>query len=863
MRLFYAAFLIFLTAPIFSQNLQFGPVQGNALLRSHAAKQAQEKAQIAERLTGIDPRADFGDRVLGDCPPEAPLGTILVESGSFIVFEVDTFGYGISGFDGYLELLDGPDFNFGTANIADSTIILEYFANDGLIGINNDTLQIKYSEPGHAAIFEVVITVVRPGKTVVADGVSIDPGEVIQYCLDDELDFSSPKSCSVIESCLTNYDGEDNRSFHFSSYNYPDTCIVYYGSRFPGTDTLCIRICDELTVCDLFKIPVTVVGDTVKISSSNPFFDDFSNTTGPYPSSDNWLDDDVFVNTTFAKNPPSLGMVTFDGLDKGGSPYDLINGGVGDMLTSKAIDLSSFGGGDDVYLRFFFAPKGYGLAPELDDSFSLEFRNKQREWVNMTTYAGVDTLTLADVPDFEFVAVKIDDADFLHDAFQFRFVARSSPGGYGDWWHLDYIHLGNGSTEVNNFPDLAFATTPNSFLKNYTSIPLKHLKADLEGEVKNSEELNVSISNRRIDQSVSFQDSEIDFSESTLPQPLSGAFTVADAGSSLTSPLAHKSLLRVIPTANRTSLISGINSLPSANPLNIEGIYSFIPNQNEDANYEVNNTVKSKTILSDYFAHDDGSAEIQFFVQFSQGGEQIATGYKANVTDTLKAVRFMFPHFITEDFESQLFNLQVWIGEPDDEPEYERELLRPIYPDNLIDTLQGFTTYRLEDFFGEATPLVIPAGSTFYVGWEQITPAETGIPVGLDLTNQCGCNKANLGNGWINFPTSTFNGSLMVRPVFGETVSTINSIEESKQSKVSLLDVYPNPASEILNIDFKDALMSDYNYMVINQIGQTVMQGQLDNSLEIGQLADGYYYLQTLNKKTGEIWVNRFVVSKN
>ncbi len=865
MRLFYTILVSFITISGFSQNLQFAPVQGNPALRSHAVQEAVQAARAVERLTGTDPRNELGIRGLVECPPLPPLGSILVESGASILFEVDTFGFGQSGEPGFLALIGGPDFNYGQATLPDSTINFGFTADPGLDGINNDTILVEFSEPGNTDTISVVVTVVRAGRTIIADAVSIDPGEVIQYCLDDELGFPAPMACSQFADCPDGYDGGGGLNFHFRSYAFPDTCIVYYANRFPGTDTVCVEICDEMTVCDLFKIPITVRGDTLKINLDNPFFDDFSTVAGPYPSPDFWLDDDVFVNTTFAKDPPSVGLVTFDGLDRGGKPYELINGGVVDVLTSKAIDLSSFSTLDDVYLRFFFAPKGYGQGPELEDSFIIEFRNKQREWIEMASYEGLENVSLGVVPAFEFVAIKLENPSFFHEAFQFRFKAKTSPGGYGDWWHLDYVHFGNGSTEVNNFPDFAFATRPNSFLKNYTSMPLRHLKANLDGEIKKdtSEVLEVSISNRRNDETNNFSSSTITYQETTLPVPLGSSFTIADGNEPLTDPLNHKGLQTAIPPGNRQALITGINNLPDVEFLNIQCEFLFTPNASETGSiYELNNTVHSNTVLSDYFAHDDGSAEIQFFVQFAQGGENVAVKYHANVEDTLKGVQFMFPHYTFQDFGSQLFNLQVWIDTLGEEPDYERELLRPFYPDEVYDTLQGFTTYRLEDFFGDPTPIVIPANTDFYVGWQQLTTAEQGIPVGFDLTTSCGCNWANLGNGWIPFPTNSFDGTLMVRPVLGDLPSDTSTGIVEVDDQFRLFDIYPNPAADLLYVKLKSGLYEDYEYLIFNQLGQLVVQGNLQESIPVERLANGPYFLQTLNKKSGEILMSKFIVSK-
>ena len=92
-----------------------------------------------------------------------------------------------------------------------------------------------------------------------------------------------------------------------------------------------------------------------------PFYDDFSVNT-VYPSPAKWIDRFAFVNTDFAKYPPSVGVVTLDALDDKGTLYP----GAGqiqfqaDYLTSLPLRLDSIistekralSRGDSIYLSF-------------------------------------------------------------------------------------------------------------------------------------------------------------------------------------------------------------------------------------------------------------------------------------------------------------------------------------------------------------------------------------------------------------------------------------------------------------------------------------------------------------------------------
>ncbi|MEO1258379.1 MAG: T9SS type A sorting domain-containing protein [Bacteroidota bacterium] len=873
MRILYTAFLLLISAPfIFSQKLEFGPIQGNAVLRSHVAQQELKTNAYLKRHFGSLPNEGSNRDGLDDCPPDLPVNLIVVESGGTILIDVDTFGLAVDTTPPTIELITDPPLVYGMANYIDSTNVLSYEADPDLNGIAADTVLLQYEQGGGEGdtIIKIAIDIRRAPKTIVANTIVLDPGEVVEYCLTDDLDFPLPISCFTIVDCFVPYDGND---YHFD-YLINDSCIVYGASRFPGTDTVCLQLCDEIGICDMFKIPFQIRTETIILDLGEVFFDDFSNTIGPFPSPRKWLEDDVFINNTFARNPPSVGMATFDGLSRGGQPYELPAGGVGDRLTSVPIDLTGLNPGSSVYLKFFLAPKGFGQEPEIDDEFYVEFRNNQGEWIEMLEIDGPTGLILSDVPPFKFYAIKVDQSQFFHDAFQIRFSAETSPGGYGDWWHLDYIELKAGTTVDSNFVDFAFSTVPETFLRNYTSIPLRHLQEQIEAEIKDSidfelDRYQVSVSNRNFLNDYSFAESFVRFTRKETGNQFNENFNVASANESKTTPLAHNEISVVIPKDNRGQLIDSLEQLTGLNPIQIETSFEFVGNDDdEEVQFRPNDTVSLTTTFSNYFAHDDGSAEIQFFWRGPVGGEQAAIQYKTNVEDTLKGVRVMFPHFSFIDFTDQFFKLMVWQGDangPDRnaDPIYESEVLKPFYPDAIRDTLQGFTTYKLEDFSGP-TPVVMAPDTYFYVGFEQlVTTDPVGIPVGFDLNNPCDCNywRLNSDTTWVQYDPLVPEGAMMIRPVFADVINTTNSVGEIADEK-SVINLFPNPANSFLHVEIEQSVDREIDYHVFNQLGQLIDQGRLQRSIDVGNLSPGNYYLQLMDKFSGEVWIEKFVVSR-
>jgi hypothetical protein len=778
-----------------------------------------------------------------------------VQTGSSLLITIDTFGFGTDTSMPVLTVNNPGALLFGSATVAPQTIQIAYTAQAGLSSGGVDTLEISYIQGPLDTTVRLPVHVTRKGRILTGPLQAVGPGTVGTFCYGDLAVFDRPLACSELLGSSAGYDGLGEQLVHFTDYGAADTCLVYYASRFPGVDTVSVMLCDEWAVCDTFLLPFRILGDTI---DELPFFDDFSGAEGHYPSAARWLDRSVFVNRTLAFQPPSVGFATFDGLDRRGDVYPFFNQ-VGDRLTSRPIDLSSQTPFSDVVLRFFLAPKGYGLAPEETDYFILEFRNAQREWVPIDSIPGLGDVSITQFPPFQFHAYPIADPQFLHGAFQFRFSAVTSPGGEVDLWHLDYVFLDEQSTVTDFFGDLAFTGATRSILRDYTALPLSQLQAGLSETVMAvGDTLRYSIFNHFND-TRSFADSRVSFQETTTGQSFAGNFTLADAGGSNTAPKEHRTIGRAVP-AVVDAIRDDLGALAAGAERQLETTFSFTPNASQESIFTGNDTLRLYNHFSDYFAHDDGTAEWQFYIKSATGGEQMAAAFHAYTGDTLRAVRLLFPH-VNTDVESQVFTLRVWVGSLDSEPVYERELLKPFYPNNVLDTLQGYTTYLLDDYIQAPTPVFIPEGD-FFVGVVQSSAAAYGIPLGYDLQNDCRCNFVNIAGFWEEFPPD-YPGSLMMRPVFGNTVPTTSRTAETGERSQSL-QIYPNPAGHTANLAWPSSL-SERTAVVrmLDLRGQVLREHALRSVLDLSGMADGLYLVQVMDTISGESYHGRLVVSGN
>ena len=599
-----------------------------------------------------------------------------------------------------------------------------------------------------------------------------------------------------------------------------------------------------------------------------PFIEDFSY-DGPYPDSDLWLDNQVFINNTMGQNPPSVGVATFDAIDAKGRPYGSV-GGVGgaDTLTSNYINLKDFVGtdgnkrnltvSDNILMSFFLQPKGNNYAPVEGDSMVLEFKDASGTWNYVKGYKGIPDSTLKKSSldtEFPFVyyTVPINDAKYLFGKFQFRFYNITRLGGAYEFWHLDYIKIApNRLVSNRNLDDLAFVETPKSILKRYTAMPWNHAFPQLAAEVKDS--LNAKFYNTFTLQR-NPTNTNVKVSSSTGVTAVNN-YTILD-GVNIPASTFYTSIAKVYPSSLKLQL-ANIPAATSNMVLKTEYSLTIEGQEGKDLKKAGvrNDIVSDSTHFSNYFAYDDGTAEMQF----SATGEnmQVAVRFRANVADSLQAVRFLFPHINGDAPKDATFNIRIWTGVLQGKPLYELKGVKPYYLTTSTDTLQGFTGYQLADTSGKAIP--IPAGD-FYVCWQNV--GDVKIPIGLDRNNK---DKTQylyqyLNGVWESVANTRNIGAVMVRPVMG-TTKVKNSTRISELPLSDVMMVSPNPASDHLFFEIKKGQSEDYEISLFNIAGQLQKREILRGSvMSLDNMSAGIYFLKVKDLKNNQIFNHKFVVS--
>ncbi len=602
------------------------------------------------------------------------------------------------------------------------------------------------------------------------------------------------------------------------------------------------------------SLPIAII-DTL------PFIDDFSR-FGPYPDPKKWADRNVFINSTFPLNPPTIGVATFDALNSEGLLYNgpLNTPFQADILTSNTINLTGHPS-DSVYLSFFYEPEGIGgpegAAPDTTDSLILDFFNPDpllsdsSKWHTVWSVSGRDTAIV-----FNQVLIPIIDPIYFNNRFRFRFrnyaTIHSNPDAgemsNGDFWHIDYVrlaaHRNYQDTAIN---DVAMVYPMSSLLLDYQAIPPQQFypgQFDLTLSTINAYcKNNNSYSELQIptvDFKVNIKDMYTGF------DTIIGATVESDTGGRFFSP-----------PVNTGYTFNSITSSTDSALFEVEGILST---NSSDVN-KWNDTAKFLQVFKNYYAYDDGSAESGYGIEGNQSNNaMVAMQFTTYNPDTLTGLAVYFEPTYNNVSLQYSFTYAVWNdnnGQPgqiihqssgNDSVHY-----GGFYIYKFDTTISAFDSIHNIDTIINGVPKIIndsifitkivpkpepvPGPGIFYVGWIQ-TEANF-LNVGLDLNTNL--NPAKL---FVNYQTpwqqSAINGTVMMRPVVGNISQTYLSKKPTLTLQKIIL--YPNPANNYVTINgINDN--STVKATIYNITGHTMFKGILSesNTINTSNLPDGMY----------------------
>ena len=593
----------------------------------------------------------------------------------------------------------------------------------------------------------------------------------------------------------------------------------------------------------LLLFPLVLSGQT---TLTLPFIEDFSAYTGNPDTLKFENEGGVYINNHYANSQKSRNTATFDGLNQFGEPYKQIpaggnanfpQNGETDYLLSLPIDLGGLAQTDSLLFSFWWQKGGISdlLKPELEDGDSLQlyFLDKdslwQYVWPLATSKNNVINATSGD--NFQVDSVSLSEF-FLHENFRFMFKSYGTLTSNYDIWNINHIVL---DSARNNpyLTDIALGKTPKSLLKNYYAMPYNQFKVDIQSEL--STDVNSTVSSVFGVQTI-VKDSTILITEKFSGTTLEETTSNVDQGISGAYILSTGETKDLTFTPNTNQIASKLNAINNPEE-------AFYLETNFTANFsdkiDTNNTFTSTTVIDNYYAYDDGTAEVGFGIRETGS---VAVAFELKEADEL---RFIDLHFLRNgvDMNFSTITLRVWtsLAGIDGATETTTAVLTPV---SLI-----FTDYQINKFltFELSTPIVLPAGK-FYVGWDQVNFTDR-LLIGEDLSrNTFDKVYQNIGGVWNqDWQEGTEEGSLMIRPYFGEKriLSTGDALLLNEQKETL---AYPNPCRSYLTIDNYSGLWENYTLMDLN--GSPLLTGKLEideNRLDI-DLESGLYLLRVSNK---------------
>ena len=565
------------------------------------------------------------------------------------------------------------------------------------------------------------------------------------------------------------------------------------------------------------RVLMRSVSSTVQL----PFIDDFSNGSQS-PDQQIWTDRGVWINNTFGINPYSVGVATFDAIDSDGRHYDHATSQpyIADYLTSQPIDLSK-ADKNSTYLSFYYQPQGNGNAPEAADSLVLQITSGNGVWTNLWAMAGTDLTTFRsnvlhlqpnrpDTLEFALVMLPISEPKYFTEKFQFRFFNYASLAGSFnpsaaincDHWNIDFVYLNDGrSTADTVFYDIALVEPAATILKNFTSIPWSHYESAINTE---NTRLNIHVRNhwdRTMKAEVRIRIKDID-----NDVYLNDSVTMGT--------INFEGLLN-------TNKLYAYDDNPIVYDNRESATYLFECELNTDKDELIAGNNRSYTYqhFGNYYAYDDGTAENAYGVDANSA--QVAYLYAPYKADNLCGLSICFLPSNPAESAADAFSICAWEnnnGKPG----------RLIASTDVVRPAFGEGQNQFMEFeFSEP----IAVDKSVFVGWQQ--SSKLRLNVGWDV-NRYSQSKIfyNTSGEWL--PTS-FTGSLMVRPIFGQMSTDIAETEF-----VSGILIYPNPANDILNIEGAD---SDCRVSVYSLTGQALIR-ESGNCINVSILQSGIYLIK-------------------
>jgi hypothetical protein len=543
-----------------------------------------------------------------------------------------------------------------------------------------------------------------------------------------------------------------------------------------------------------------------------PFFDDFSGSS-IYPEISKWTDRYVFINDTYSDRQITTGIASFDAIDEKGRLYEtaISTGFEGDLLTSQPINLE-YTTSDNILLSFYYEAGGLGDAPETNDSLTLQFLDPvENKWFSVWRAKG------GTGAGFRQTSVSIEDLRFLKKGFQFRFInyvtisqntSDQSMIGNCDHWNIDYVLLDRNRTISDTvYTDVAFRSPIRSLLKNHEAMPWNQFR---EVELQ---EMGAFIP-------VSYRNND------NIIRNVTRNFQIWDMNLNSQVHAFSAGATNIDPQTNIDYNANLIYTYKSDSPDSARFRITCAL-KTDDFDPKENDTVTYYQVFKNYFAFDDGTAEMGYGINgLGSRNAMVAYRFKSYIPDTLRSIQICFNDSY-RDANKRAFDIIVW----DDNNGIPGNMLyrgEEVMVEQAV-RINGFYNYPITDG--------VPLDGIFYVGWKQ--RSETFLNAGLDVnTPQSGKQFYWLNGEW---QQSQVYGSIMIRPVVGTPLKT-TSVNDNYYKLKTSLSVFPNPSRDFITVSTGGTDNEELLWIRITDLnGREYINCRNTGQINISSLKQGLY----------------------
>ena len=656
-----------------------------------------------------------------------------------------------------------------------------------------------------------------------------------------------------------------------------------------------------------------------------PFFDDFSS-SGIYPDTSLWINNEAFINDNFQYFPANRGVATLDAIDATGSVYSYASvfPFIADRLTSKPIRLDSvftsipeaISVRDSIYFSFYFQPQGRANAPETHDSLILEFGHHSDD----LDFAYVDSITVP-LSDYITSVDVIYPGDILISPCDNTVEMIMTDTLYYD----DFVTLPCDSvfypkvdwTQVWSFQGMPLDTFYNRYgtYCKQVLIPitdsLNYLRKDFYFRFKNYASLASDILpswRSNVDQwnidyvylniGRSMGDStyrDINFVE-RAPSMLDKYESMPYNQYRKKPVVALKDTLKIyLSNLDNTTYNTNYKYTVSSEDgsftrtynggnCNLPPFYDYgFQNCDECQPHACppNNTIfplgleedsavftVEHVILGDFTTADTISDTItfnqKFYNYYAYDDGSAEEGYGLTPAGAMLAYRFQLNDKDTLRAVRMFFNKTLNSANEQyfDLAVWDDDNGKPGEVLYKKTFLRPVFSDSLNKFHTYYIDSILPLNNVFYIGWIQFS--DENLNLGFDRNNDAMENIFyNCTGEWFS---SLYKGALMMRPVLGKQ---IHEYPEYFPQGLKTLQIYPNPATgdnlnfKILPYDFYQSV--DYNHLqvkIYNLYGQLVLSSGFDDTINISLLKRGMYLVKVVNTNNNTSLSSKLIVSK-